>query len=192
MAERALDIFTHAVHLPSDALAAYLDEVCGGNAELRAEVERLMQARSGVRAVDPEAEDHTTIDKPPTSAGELAGTMIGRYELLTGTTPFSKDVLVSAGFDGMLRMIREVEPPKPSTRRYQTSNGLAMDIKRYLCGEAVLAAPPSGVYRFKKLIRRNNGPVAAGALVAALLVLGRVGTSVGLVRAEKRRQAEAA
>jgi serine/threonine protein kinase/Flp pilus assembly protein TadD len=38
------------------------------------------------------------------------------YELLTGTTPLEKQRLRSAGFSEMLRMIREEEPPKPSTR----------------------------------------------------------------------------
>ena len=38
------------------------------------------------------------------------------YELLTGTTPFTEDELRAAGFAGLRRMIREQEPPKPSTR----------------------------------------------------------------------------
>ncbi len=38
------------------------------------------------------------------------------YELLTGTTPFAKERLRTAGFAEMLRIIREEEPPKPSTR----------------------------------------------------------------------------
>jgi tetratricopeptide (TPR) repeat protein len=38
------------------------------------------------------------------------------YELLTGTTPFDKERLREAGFDEMRRIIREEEPPKPSTR----------------------------------------------------------------------------
>jgi WD40 repeat protein len=38
------------------------------------------------------------------------------YELLTGTTPFDKEQLKSANFDEMRRMIREDEPPRPSTR----------------------------------------------------------------------------
>src|SRR5207302_3824093 len=38
------------------------------------------------------------------------------YELLTGSPPFTRKQLRSAAFDEMLRMIREVEPPKPSTR----------------------------------------------------------------------------
>src|SRR5262249_26983356 len=38
------------------------------------------------------------------------------YELLTGTVPFSRKELQSAGLGEMLRIIKEVEPPKPSTR----------------------------------------------------------------------------
>ena len=38
------------------------------------------------------------------------------YELLTGTTPFDADRLRSANVDELRRMIREEEPPKPSTR----------------------------------------------------------------------------
>ena len=38
------------------------------------------------------------------------------YELLTGTTPITKKELLEAGFVEMLRMIREKEPERPSTR----------------------------------------------------------------------------
>lgn len=38
------------------------------------------------------------------------------YELLTGSTPFHKDDLHSVGFDEMRRIIREVDPPRPSDR----------------------------------------------------------------------------
>lgn len=38
------------------------------------------------------------------------------YELLTGETPFDKQRLRTAAFDEMLKIIREEEPPKPSTR----------------------------------------------------------------------------
>ncbi len=38
------------------------------------------------------------------------------YQLLTGETPFDRQRLRSAAFDEMLRIIREEEPPKPSTR----------------------------------------------------------------------------
>ena len=38
------------------------------------------------------------------------------YELLTGFVPFPRERLVAAGLAEMLRIIKEVEPPKPSTR----------------------------------------------------------------------------
>jgi tetratricopeptide (TPR) repeat protein len=38
------------------------------------------------------------------------------YELLTGTTPFDSETLKQAAFDEMRRIIREEEPPTPSTR----------------------------------------------------------------------------
>jgi tetratricopeptide (TPR) repeat protein len=46
------------------------------------------------------------------------------YELLTGGTPFDKQRLRSAAFDEMLRIIREEEPPKPSTRLSELSDSL--------------------------------------------------------------------
>lgn len=38
------------------------------------------------------------------------------YELLTGDTAFARETLRSVGFDEMRRMIREVDPPRPSAR----------------------------------------------------------------------------
>jgi WD40 repeat protein/serine/threonine protein kinase len=38
------------------------------------------------------------------------------YELLTGTTPFDNERLSQASYEEMRRIIREEEPPKPSTR----------------------------------------------------------------------------
>ncbi|MFI5458753.1 MAG: protein kinase [Isosphaerales bacterium] len=38
------------------------------------------------------------------------------YELLTGTTPFDQETFRTAAYDEIRRIIREEEPPKPSTR----------------------------------------------------------------------------
>ena len=45
------------------------------------------------------------------------------YELLTGSTPFEKQRLETAAFDETLRIIREEEPPTPSTRISSLSLG---------------------------------------------------------------------
>jgi serine/threonine protein kinase len=156
------------------------------------------------------------------------------YELLTGSPPFSRKELEKAGILEMLRLIRELEPSKPSiklstadglptlaanrgtepaklaklirgeldwivmkaiekdrNRRYETANGFAMDVQRYLANEPVLACPPSATYRLKKFVRRNLGPVLAGAALLLALVAGIVGTTWGLLRANRARLAEA-
>jgi serine/threonine protein kinase/tetratricopeptide (TPR) repeat protein len=151
------------------------------------------------------------------------------YELLTGTTPLEKKRFKEAAWDEIRRLIREEEPPRPSTRlsssealpslaagrhteparlkklvrgeldwivmkslekdrarRYETANGFAMDIQRYLAGEPVLAVPPSAGYRLRKLIRRNKGSVLAAAAVAVAIVAG-VGAVV-VVQARANRE----
>ena len=155
------------------------------------------------------------------------------YELLAGSPPFRGKDLEKAGVLEMLRVIREEEPPKPSTkvstaealpnlavqrgmepakltrllrgeidwivmkalekersRRYETANGLAMDIRRYLVDEPVQAGPPSAAYRLRKFVKRHKGQVVAVALVLLALLAGIAGTTVGLVRTERAREAE--
>jgi serine/threonine protein kinase/Tfp pilus assembly protein PilF len=152
------------------------------------------------------------------------------YELLTGSPPFTAQQLRAAGFNEMLRIIREVEPPRPSTklsssaelpaiaarrkleprrlaqlvrgdldwvvmkalekdraRRYETANGLAMELQRYLADEPVLAGPPSRRYQLSKFLRRHRGPVLAAGIIALLLAGGILGTSLGFLRAERLR-----
>ncbi len=153
------------------------------------------------------------------------------YELLTGSTPISKDELGLAGLEEMLRTIRETDPPKPSTRlsksgsavptisqvrgteptklskfvrgdldwivmkalekdrtrRYETANGLAMDIQRFLDDEAVQACPPSLGYKTRKFIRRNRGLFATAAVFLLVVCLGLIGTSLGLAWAMHER-----
>ncbi len=72
---------------------------------------------------------------------------------------------------------------KDRTRRYETANGFAADVLRYLGGEAVLAHPPSTAYRFEKFLRKNRGPVIATGLILTALLAGIAGTAVGLTRA---------
>jgi serine/threonine protein kinase/tetratricopeptide (TPR) repeat protein len=150
------------------------------------------------------------------------------YELLTGSPPFTKKDLEKAGVLEMLRVIREKEPSKPSTklstaeglptlaanrgtepaklaklvrgeldwivmkalekdrnRRYETANGFALDVQRYLADEPVQACPPSAAYRLRKFVCRNKGRVAASVALALSLLAGL--TAVLVVRAEAGR-----
>ncbi len=47
------------------------------------------------------------------------------YELLTGSTPFDKQTLRNAMYAEIQRLIREVEPPRPSTRLSESHDTLA-------------------------------------------------------------------
>jgi serine/threonine protein kinase len=82
---------------------------------------------------------------------------------------------------------------KDRRRRYETANGLAMDVHRYLNNEPVIARPPSRLYRFQKLVRRNKIVFASGVAVAAALLIG-LGTATWLFFMERaaRREAVAA
>ncbi|MBI3407251.1 MAG: tetratricopeptide repeat protein [Planctomycetes bacterium] len=165
-------------------------------------------------------------------------TMVLLYELLTGTTPFEKKHLQAAAFDEVLRIIREDDPPKPSTRlsttdelpsiaanrglepkklsglvrgeldwivmkslekdrnrRYETANGFAAEVQRYLNDEPVQAGPPSATYRLRKFARRNKRALATGAVLflALLIALGAVAGSVGwMMRDQEARRAKLA
>ncbi len=157
------------------------------------------------------------------------------YEVLTGTLPLDAKSLRAAGMEGMARLIKTVEPQRPSTRlvtalagetakrdtppsgaarnlhatqrelrgdldwivmkclekdrarRYDTANGLAMDLERPLNNETVVARPASAAYRFQKAFLRNRiAFVAAGAVAATLLI----GIVISVWQAARARKAE--
>jgi eukaryotic-like serine/threonine-protein kinase len=63
---------------------------------------------------------------------------------------------------------------KDRNRRYETANGLAADLRRYLDDEPVQACPPSAGYRLRKQVRRHKVAISTALLVAAALVVGTV------------------
>jgi serine/threonine protein kinase/tetratricopeptide (TPR) repeat protein len=80
---------------------------------------------------------------------------------------------------------------KERSRRYDTAAAMADDLGRYLAGEAVLAGPTSAVYRLRKLVRRHRVAVGVTAVLGVSLLLGIVGTTIGLVlETHQRRFAE--
>ncbi len=79
---------------------------------------------------------------------------------------------------------------KDRTRRYETANGLVMDIQRHLRSEPVVARPPGKWYRFQKLVRRNKLVFAAVAGVALAMVLGTLASTWEAVRARRAERAQ--
>jgi serine/threonine protein kinase len=89
---------------------------------------------------------------------------------------------------------------KDRSRRYDSADGLARDVERYLRHEPVEASPPSIGYRLKKFARRHRAALATAAGFLLLLVGGTVVSAWQAVRAttaeraalEDRDRAEAA
>jgi WD40 repeat protein len=165
--------------------------------------------------MSPEQADPSSMDIDTRTDVYALGVML--YELLAGSPPLEAKDFKRGAILEMLRMVREVDPPRPSTRlstaealpniasnrsieparlsklmrgeldwvvmkalekdrnrRYDTANGFARDIQRYLADEVVEARPPSQGYRLKKFVKRNKGQVIAAAAVAASLCIGLV------------------
>ncbi len=80
---------------------------------------------------------------------------------------------------------------KDRNRRYETANGLARDIERYLNDEPVQACPPSATYRLKKFVRRNK-IAAAFVLLLVTAVAALAVSNVQTTRNERRALTETA
>lgn len=80
---------------------------------------------------------------------------------------------------------------KDRQRRYETANAMAMDVRRYLNNEPILARPPSRYYRVKKLVQRNKGVYASGVAVALSLITA-LGVSTRLFFKEREARVEQA
>jgi WD40 repeat protein/serine/threonine protein kinase len=77
---------------------------------------------------------------------------------------------------------------KDRTRRYETANGLALDLRRYLNCEPVIARPPSKLYELQKAVRRHKVGFAATAAIIIALAVGVAFSSWQAVRATRAKR----
>ncbi len=106
-----------------------------------------------------------------------------------GTEPAKLTKLVRGELDWIVMKALE----KDRNRRYETANGFAMDVQRYLADEQVLACPPSVGYRLRKFVRRNKAVLAMASLIAGALVMAVAGLAVSnwLVARERDQKTQA-
>lgn len=128
------------------------------------------------------------------------------YELLTGALPYSLDGLtlmqaaavvigsvprrpgafvpgLSADLDAVVLKALE----KDRARRYASAAALALDLRRHLAGDTVLARPPSTTYQLRAFARRHR---AASAAALSILVVSIVAAAVSLGYAWRAQRAE--
>ncbi len=126
------------------------------------------------------------------------------YEMLAGQLPHDvrdEKILAAA------KIISENEPPllcaanrefrgdlntivhkalaKDPQRRYQSAEALAQDIKRYLNDQPIVARPTTALYQLRKFAKRNKALVGGVAAAIVLLIAGAIGTSMGMLRAQR-------
>lgn len=124
------------------------------------------------------------------------------YELLTGQLPYDvrnkpitqaaaviagteatfdreRDGAIASELQTIVLKALEKEPE----RRYASAGDLAADLRRYLEDLPISARPPTTLYHVRKFAKRNRALVAGLAAAFLMLVLGVVGTTIGLLRA---------
>ena len=104
------------------------------------------------------------------------------------TEPTKLSTLVRGELDWIVMKSLE----KDRGRRYDSANGLATDIERFLDGRPVEAHPPSALYRMSKFARRYRLPVATASTILVLLIVAVVATSITLKYASNALRAERA
>jgi serine/threonine protein kinase/tetratricopeptide (TPR) repeat protein len=122
--------------------------------------------------------------EPPRPSARLSSSeRLASVAASRGTEPAKLTKLVRGELDWIVMKCLE----KDRERRYETANGLARDLQRYLADEPVQASPPSARYRLRKFVRKHRAALLTAAAFAVLLVAGVVVSTWQAVRA---RQAE--
>jgi len=137
------------------------------------------------------------------------------YELLTGTTPITLSSAEETDISEVLRQIRDVVPKRPSQlasdlpvgrdldsivmmalekepgRRYTSAAAMMDDLERLLANQPVAAGPPSGLYVFKKFVRRHRAGAITSTVALMALVVALVVSTTMFLRTEEARENEA-
>jgi serine/threonine protein kinase/tetratricopeptide (TPR) repeat protein len=131
-------------------------------------------------------------EEPPRPSVRLSTSgALGKVAAARQTEPARLSRLVRGELDWIVMKALD----KDRSRRYETANGFARDVQRYLHDEPVEACPPSAGYRMRKLARKHRTALAVGAcfvISLLLLVVGSLWSALQLraayTQAEEQRQ----
>ncbi len=124
---------------------------------------------------------------PSAGVGRLPPEELARAANCRGVAPAKLIALLKRDLDSIVMKALDKDPD----RRYETANGLAMDLHRYLNHEPVLALPARRLYRLRKLVRRNKVVFFSSTAVVLALAIG-LGVALMLLfraRAAERQEA---
>ena len=123
-------------------------------------------------------------EEPPRPSVRLSGSkLLASIAANRNTEPRRLSPLLAGELDWIVMKALE----KDRGRRFETAGKLADDIRAYLRGDAVTACPPSVVYRLRKMAVRCRVAVAVAGVVLVSLLLGLLGTSLGMLAAMSAR-----
>jgi len=142
------------------------------------------------------------LEQPVSTATDVYALGLLLYELLSGTQPYE---LKGKSLTEQRRLVCEQEPERPSSRprdpvrrrelqgdldticgkalqkdparRYDSAAAMADDLRRYLDGLPVQAAPDSAAYRASRFVRRHRVSVTIASLAAAGLIVAAATTA---------------
>jgi tetratricopeptide (TPR) repeat protein len=109
--------------------------------------------------------------EPPPPSALFAG-MNPEDRLVVAACRSSDPAKLSAMLKGDLDSVVMKAIEKDRGDRYETVNGLVMDLQRYIAHEPVIARPGKRLYLIRKFVRRNRLAVGAGAGIVLSLLLG--------------------
>ena len=170
---------------------------------------RLDETRTGFRVMTPDvAAPEQVLGRPVSTATDVYALGVLLYALITGERPYDVRGKSPAEIE---RIVCDQIPPAPSLRapaalrrrlrgdldlivmtalqkqeerRYQSPAALALDLRRFRGGEAILARPDSARYRLGKFIVRHRTSVTVVGLLAATVAAGATRERVLRNRAE--------
>ena len=112
-------------------------------------------------------------DDPPTPAARLSSIAKSDTALSSRIATARRELPVSLNhaLKSELEWIPLKALRKERNERYETPSDLADDIRNYIDGKPLIAAPVSKAYRMRKYVRRNRSlVVAVGAIISALVI----------------------
>jgi serine/threonine protein kinase/WD40 repeat protein len=134
----------------------------------------------------------TILEKEPLRPSTRLSTMAHEERSVVAKQRSQEASALEKLFRGDLDWIAMKCLEKDRTRRYETANGLAMDIQRHLDNEPVLARPPSQWYRLQKTYRRHRLAFASATFVVGAVFIALIAVALAARRENHARVRESA